>query len=41
MPPVGALDQAFDDDAKRFKEIVSAAGRALVKECLTQLRLIE
>lgn len=41
MPRVGPLDQAFAGDAKPFKETVTAEGRILVKECLTQLRFIE
>jgi hypothetical protein len=35
------LDQTFGGDAKPFKEIVAAEGRILVKECLTQLGLLE
>ncbi len=41
MPVVGPLDQAFGDNAKRFKAVVTAEGYTLVKECLTQLRLVE
>jgi len=41
MPRVGPLDQAFGGDAKPFKEIVTAEGGILVKECLIQLRFLE
>lgn len=41
MPVVGPPEQAFGNDAKRFKEVVTAEGYPLIKECLAQLRLVE
>jgi hypothetical protein len=41
MPTVDPLDQAFADDGKIFKEVFANEGRKLVRECLTELGLIQ
>lgn len=40
LPKVTPYDQAFANDARRFKEIFSITATELIRDCLTQLGLI-
>jgi hypothetical protein len=40
LPKVTPYDQAFANDASRFKEIFSITAKELIRDCLTQLGLI-
>jgi hypothetical protein len=40
VPKVTPYDQAFANDASRFKEIFSITAKELIRDCLTQLGLI-
>jgi hypothetical protein len=40
MPPLPPLDQAFANEGKQFKEIVTRTGNLLVLQCLKKLKLM-